>query len=103
LAELTQLWADDLTEADSERLIDKVATEICRRKMQAPAIMTLEMGKPLASVMGKGSVVFAPFAIPFVGFDAFNDYSRLLAQPGSVERLLQRIEALSKPASDGDK
>lgn len=93
---MSQLWAEELAETDTEALIEKVAQEICRRKLQTPAILMLEMNKPILPMAAHASVVFAPFAIPFVGFDNFNDYSRLVAKRDNVERLLLKIEELSK-------
>ena len=97
---MAELWAEELTEEQTEALIDKMANEICKRKMQTPAIMMLEMHKPVASFAAQASVVFAPFAIPFVGFDMFNDYSRLASKRENVERLLLRIEELTRAESN---
>jgi hypothetical protein len=54
------------------------------------------MNKPIAPIAAQASIIVAPFAIPFVGFQNFNDYSRLMAKRENVERLLKRIEELSR-------
>lgn len=51
----------------------------------------LEMHKPLANVGGQAAIVFAPFLVPFLGFDFVNDYSRLMTRKESVEALIARI------------
>jgi len=91
------MWSDDLTEEETEALILKAANEVTKRGLQVPAILFLEMNKPLAYVSANAALVFAPFAVPFLGFDAVNDYSRLAAERGNVERLIRKIEELSKP------
>ncbi|MDX2064511.1 MAG: hypothetical protein SFX74_02090 [Fimbriimonadaceae bacterium] len=55
--------------------------------------MALEMHKPLAGIAGAGSVVFAPFLVPFFGFDSVNDYTRVLARRENIERLMEILEA----------
>ncbi|HTQ08443.1 MAG TPA: hypothetical protein VMI31_00080 [Fimbriimonadaceae bacterium] len=86
------LWKDPLTEEKRDELLDRAALEIRKRKMEVPAILFLEMHKPLAYVGSQALVVFAPFLIPFVGFDNLNNYSLLLSERGNVELLIQRLE-----------
>jgi hypothetical protein len=86
------LWKEDLTEEEREQLLDKAAHEILKRKMEMPAVMFLEMHKPLANVGAHAMLAFSPFLVPFVGFDNLNNYSRLLAERGNVERLMQKLE-----------
>jgi hypothetical protein len=85
-------WDSELTDEEAERLINRVAEEIQKRKLEVPAVMALEMHKPLAGVLGQGSVVFAPFFVPFMGFQAANDYTRLLAKRENYEKLMQKLE-----------
>lgn len=95
MADFHELYADGLTEEETEALVDKVAKDIVKRGLQVPAIMMLELHKPLSSVMSQAAVAFAPFAMPFVGFDKYADYTRLASKRENVERLLLRIEALN--------
>lgn len=85
-------WSEELSPDETERLLDKAAFEIKRRKLEAPAIVMLEMHRPLANVGANAAVVFSPFIVPFLGFDFMNDYSRLLSKPENVEQLLHRLE-----------
>lgn len=87
------LWKDELTEEETEKLIEQAAGEIERRRLEVPAVLMLEMHKPLSFVGSQTSVMFAPFIAPFLGFDFVNNYSRLFANRENVERLLQRIES----------
>ncbi len=90
------LWNEELTEEQEEELLKRAASTIERRKLTTPAIMFLEMHKPLAFIGANAAVAFSPFLVPVLGFDTVNDYSRLLKKPQNVERLLQRLER--KPA-----
>lgn len=93
-----EMWSADLTEEETEALVQKAADEISRRKLQTPAILFLEMHKPLAYVGANASLVFAPFAVPFLGFDFVNNYSRLFSKRENVERLIKKIEGQSEPS-----
>jgi len=83
---------EELTDQETEDLIEKAAEQIIKRKMEVPAVLMLEMHKPLSFVASQASIVFAPFIVPFVGYDNANNYSRLLTKRENVERLIQRLE-----------
>lgn len=89
---MSDLWTEELTEEQTQELIQKAADEIRKRKMQTPAVLLLEMHKPLSFLASQAAIVFSPFLVPIVGFDNVNDYSRLLAKRDNIERLLQELE-----------
>lgn len=97
----TEVWEKDLTEEETEALVEKAAREVHRRGLATPAILMLEMHKPLAGVLGHASVVAAPFAVPFLGFDVFHNYRRLFSNRENIERLLRRIELLCQAPEVG--
>jgi hypothetical protein len=96
------MWATELTDEEADRLLEKAASEVLKRKMAVPAILALEMHRPLARLAGNASVAFAPFLVPFLGFDNVNDYSRLLTRPGAVEALIMRIERDANPKKSSE-
>ncbi len=96
------MWSTDLTEDETEALIQKAAEEIRKRKLETPAILFFEMHKPLAFIGASASLVFAPFAVPFLGYDFVNNYSRLLADRANVERLIRKLEEKPKLAEAKD-
>lgn len=89
---MADFWAEELTEEQTEALLQKAADEIRRRKLETPAILFLEMHRPVSSLLIQSSIPFAPFLIPILGFEAVNDFSRLLAKRENVERLIRLIE-----------
>jgi hypothetical protein len=89
---MDDFWKDELSEAETDRLLNRLATEVRKRRLEVPTVMALEMHKPLAGLAGSAGVVFAPFLVPFLGFQTVNDYSRLFNNRENVERLIQRIE-----------
>jgi len=97
---MMDMWQEDLTDEQTEALLDKAANEIRKRKMETPAILMLDMHKPLGWMASQGALTFAPFLVPFTGFDFMNDYSRLLAKRENIERLLTKLEAPRQVAGD---
>ncbi len=93
-------WGAPLTDEERDRFIDKIATNVVKRGLETPAIIFLEMHKPVSFFASQGLVVFSPFMAPFVGFDNVQLASRLLDKRENVERLIQRIEELAAPRSD---
>ena len=85
-------WKDELTEEQTQELLDKCANEIRRRQLEAPAIVFLEMHKPLSNVFAHAGMASAPFLVPLFGFDFVNDYSNLLQKRDNVERLICMLE-----------
>jgi len=89
---MSDFWKEELTEQEEDALIEKAASEIKRRKLEVPAVLLFEMHKPLSYIGSQAAIVFSPFLVPFLGFDAVNNYSRLFSKRDSIERLLRRIE-----------
>jgi acyl-CoA reductase-like NAD-dependent aldehyde dehydrogenase len=90
---MSDFWSDELTPEKETDLLRRAARDIKRRKMETPAIMALEMHKPIANTLASGAVVFAPFLVPFFGFDKVNEYSQLFSKRENVERLLELLES----------
>jgi len=91
-----EFWTKELTEPETHALIEKAAAEIEKRGMTAPAVIFLEMHKPLSNIASQAAIALSPFIVPFVGFDFTNDYSRLLSKRENIESLILRLERLSK-------
>jgi dihydrodipicolinate synthase/N-acetylneuraminate lyase len=86
-------WTEELTPEEEEKLLDKAAESISKRGLIAPAIMALELHKPLANVGAHAALAVSPFLIPFFGFSPVNDYSRLMRKRENFERLIQKLES----------
>lgn len=87
------LWSQELTEQETEALVSKAAEAIRKRRMETPAILFLEMHKPLSYLASQAAIVFSPFIVPFVGQDKLQEYSRLFSKRENVERLIKALEA----------
>lgn len=90
--------AKELSEEEVEAVLSKAAFEIRRRKLEAPAILFIECHKPLAAIGGAASIAFAPFIIPFLGFDAVEKFTQVFSRRENVERLLTKLEQPQDPS-----
>lgn len=77
-----------------EELLESIAQAIVRRGMDVPAILFLEMHKPLANLLGHAIWITMPIGALFWGVATTNAVGELLSDPTQIERLIRRIEAL---------
>lgn len=92
------LWTEEPSEEEVEEVIAKVADKIKKRRLEVPAVIALEMHKPLAYVGSHAALGMSPFLVPLFGFDAVNTYSRVFSKRENVERLLRKIEETPETA-----
>lgn len=88
------LWDQPLTEEQKQQLIEGIAAKTVQKGMGAPAILFLEMHKPLTYIVSQGAIAFSPFMAPLLGVDRVDTYTQLFSDRANVERLIQRIEEL---------
>lgn len=87
---------EELQTEERSRLIDNLARRIVRRRLETPAIMFLEMHKPVAFLASQCVLMASPLLAPLLGRWEIEKYSRLLNSPENVELLIHRIEDLSE-------
>lgn len=85
---------DELTDEQRDTILERIAQAVVERGMAAPAVLFLELNKPLSFVASQSLIVLTPFLAPFVGVDNVHRYSRLLEKRENVESLIERIEQL---------
>jgi hypothetical protein len=93
---MNQEWLEPLKGEEEEAAIREIGGWILQKKMEAPAILALEMHKPIAGISGQALIAFAPFIGPFAGPDRIQMWSRLLQSRESVENLIRHIEHESR-------
>ncbi len=97
--ETQALWTEDLTDQQAEEMLTALEAKIRKHRMETPAILFLEMNKPLSRIAGNAMIVFTPFLAPFVGTENVHNYSRLLMDRENVEKLICRLEAEPAPTT----
>jgi hypothetical protein len=82
----------DSDQAQSEQLIDHLAEQISRWRLTMPAILLLQVTRPLSFIASQGLLLCQPL-LSFV-YDAprIADYAELLADRATIDRLVARLE-----------
>ena len=83
---------------DEKRVVDRLAGEIVRRGLTAPALLFLESSRPLNFIGSQLLVFFAPFAELIFKPADYRALTGFLEHRGSVEYTCRRIEALDEQA-----
>lgn len=95
---MRELWSAELSQEETERLLRSAADTIRRRRLEVPAVLFAELNKPLANVTGHAGIVFAPFLIPFLGYQQVNEYTQVFSKRENWERLIGLLEEAEPPA-----
>ncbi len=96
---MLRMWEQPLTDEEKTSLVERVAKEIKKRHLETPAILFLEMHKPLANVAGHAAIAFSHFIMPFFGFKTVDEYSQFFSDRQNVEMLIQELEKERSKAS----
>lgn len=92
---------EPLTPEERDQMIDTLARKIVGRGMETPAIMFLEMNKPVSFLAGQSLLAASPFLVPLFGPEGVRKHSQLLSSPDGVELLIRRIEDLADEKGKG--
>lgn len=79
----------------------KMTEQIKKRGLEVPAVMFLEMHKPLANVFGQASIALTPFLAPMLGMANVHDYGRFFMQRDNFEQLIQSLESKDDDTDGG--
>lgn len=90
-----ELDDEELSPEERDKLIDELARKVVDRRLETPAILFLEMHKPVTFLASQTMLVASPFLVPLFGLEGVQKYSRLFSTRENVELLIQRIENLA--------
>lgn len=94
--------ADSLFSAEDRQLLWKLAEGIERYHLTIPAIMYLEMHKPLAFIMSSFLLTLRPIAFLFMDGDQYTRVIEILEKRLAVEELLRYLEFAAQGKSPGE-
>ena len=84
------------------RVIDHLCREIVRRRLVTPAMMALEMGRPLNHLSAQALHFFQPFVAIVGTAAAYEAFTTFLERRGSLDYIAARIESIqSETGGDG--
>jgi hypothetical protein len=93
----------ELTPEERDRIVESWAQKVVGRGLETPAILFLEMHKPLSFIASQAVIVGSPLAAPFFGFENIHRFSKILEDRKNVELLIQRIEELAAERDNSPK
>jgi hypothetical protein len=76
-------------------LVERIAKRVVAARLETPAVLWLEMNRPLAFLASQAVLVGLPILGLVVRPDDIAAFSDLLKEPEGVESLIRRIEELS--------
>ena len=95
--------AEDIPPDEVAELIESVADGLVRRRLTTPALLALEMCKPLNFLGSQALVALQPFVAAFVDPTGYRKLALVLERDSNVELLMRRIEALEATANVTDR
>jgi hypothetical protein len=75
-------------------LVDRICSEVVRRRLTTPALLLLEMSRPLNYVSAQVLHFLQPFLSALGSTADAERFARFLERRGSIEYIADRIEAL---------
>jgi len=84
----------EISEERAVELIEKISNFIAKRKMAAPAIMTIESLRPLARIGSQLMHFLAPFAEIIFNAKEYQEFAVLLENEEYVRLLIKRIDEI---------
>lgn len=95
----------ELDPEERDRVLDRVARAVVRHGMAVPAILALELHRPLTFLGSQALAFLTPVLAPAVGLGNMHLLYRLLEDRENLDRLVDRIEDLvaeSRGATPGE-
>ena len=84
--------------AEELALLDRVAERVVALRLELPAILTLETGRPLSLLAGQTMIFFEPIVGAFLRLPDYRTFALLIERREAVEALLRAIETRAEEA-----
>ncbi|HEY3412249.1 MAG TPA: hypothetical protein VGM51_04220 [Armatimonadota bacterium] len=83
---------ETLSPEERERALGIIAERIRRYHLETPAILFLEINRPLADMAGLAAHSVTPLFGAFTGLDTAERYASLLGDKAALDSLINRLE-----------
>jgi hypothetical protein len=90
------LLLEDIPPEEQTALLTKVAQQIVKRRLTAPAILFLEICKPLNFLGSQMLVALNPFVQSIFNFADYQKFALIIEKDANVELLIRLIEEFSE-------
>ena len=96
-------WDAELTTEERDSLIEKIAHRIAKQKMETPAILFLEMHRPVSFFASQSLLLGSGFLAPLFGPDNIRRLAKLMEDRSNIDRLILKIEAETRRSREREK
>ena len=87
---------EDIPLERQEKLLHRLAERIVKMGLVTPAILLLEVNKPLNFLGSQVLLVLGPFAQVVFNYDDYHAFTLMMEKRDNVEKLIQKIEILNE-------
>lgn len=91
-----EILPEDVNDEDRERILKRVASEIVKRRLTAPAIFFLESCSPLSFVGSQAMVVMEPFIHAIFDLPDYRKFALMMERRENIGKLIAMIEAANQ-------
>jgi hypothetical protein len=88
----------ELTPEERDQILERVSQEVIRRRLEVPAVLALELHRPLTFLGSQALVLLTPLLGPAFGLANLQKLAALLEDRSNLDRLILRIEELAAEA-----
>lgn len=86
--------SEGLSPERKEAIIEALAKRVVEMGLSLPAVLFLEMHKPLTFLASQAMTFVSPVFAAFFGFQRMNEVAAFLQERENIEALVDRIEEL---------
>jgi hypothetical protein len=83
---------EDVNPEEAEKILKRVADEIVKRRLTAPAIFLLESSSPLNFLGSQAMIALEPFIKTIFDLPNYRKFALLMEGDKNVKRLIEMIE-----------
>lgn len=83
---------------EDQALLERVADRVVALRLEVPAILTLETGKPLSLLAGQTMVFFEPLVATLLPHPDYRRFASLIERREVIERLIHLLESKADDA-----
>lgn len=84
--------------AEDQALLDRLAARIVELRLETPAILTLESGRPMSLIAGQTMLFFEPLAQMLFRMPDYRRWAALVERREAIETLTRLIEDRAEEA-----
>ncbi|MCB0358335.1 MAG: hypothetical protein KDD44_01820 [Bdellovibrionales bacterium] len=81
------------SEASSSIAVERIAATLERMRLEAPAILFLELHRPVLPLLHTLALLLEPVATPFFGTERIASLKTLLSSRETIDELINQLEA----------